>query len=91
VIYASFSEYGVQFSYYWDKETGVMLEASTTSGDTTATGKVTETNIWEATTKRMPWWLWVIIAVAIAVVAFTVYRLKRRKTPLDPTLPLEGS
>jgi hypothetical protein len=46
VVYASFSEYGVQLTYYWDKETGVMVEASSTSGDLTATAIVTETNMW---------------------------------------------
>ena len=49
VVYASFSQYGSQFTYYWDKLIGVMVEASTTSGDMTGTCKATETNMWGAT------------------------------------------
>jgi hypothetical protein len=76
VVYASFSEYGVQLTYYWDKQTGVMVEASTTSEDVTATGKTIETNMWEVAT----WWRWTIMAVAIAAVAFALYCLKKGKT-----------
>ncbi|MBE0431014.1 MAG: hypothetical protein IBX67_04210 [Dehalococcoidia bacterium] len=47
VVYAGFSQYGVELTYYWDKLTGVMVEASTTHGDMTATAKATETNMWE--------------------------------------------
>jgi hypothetical protein len=91
VIYASISQYGAQLTYYWDKLTGVVVEASTTSAGTAATAKVTETNMWEATTVRMPWWLWIIVAVAAVAVAFAVYRLKKRKTPTAPTLPTEST
>jgi hypothetical protein len=98
VVYASFSqsvppESEVQLSYYWDKETGVMVEASTIWENVTATGKVTETNMWEAGTPAggMPWWLWVIIAVAIAGAAFAVYRLRKRKTSTAPAPPSEGN
>jgi len=48
VVYTSFSQYGTQLTYYWDKETGVMVEASVVSGGVTATGKATETNMWQA-------------------------------------------
>jgi parallel beta-helix repeat protein len=48
VVYASFSQYGTQLTYYWDKQTGVMVEASVTSGDMTGTAKATETNMWQA-------------------------------------------
>jgi len=46
VVYASFSQYGVQLTYYWDKETGAMVEASSTSADLTATARATDTNMW---------------------------------------------
>jgi hypothetical protein len=45
-IYTSFSQYGIQLTYYWDKQTGVLVEASSTSADVTATAIVTETNLW---------------------------------------------
>ena len=90
VVHASFSQSvppqdEVQLTYYWDKLTGVMVEASTTSADITATAKATETNMWEVATIWMQWWLWAIIAVAIIVVSFALYRLKKGKTPTAPT------
>jgi hypothetical protein len=91
VVYASLSQNETHLTYYWDKSTGIMVEASTTSGNVTMTVKAIETNMWETTTTRLPWWVWVIVAVAIVAVAFTVYRLRKRKTPTTPTPPTEGS
>jgi len=50
VVYASFSQAGTQLTYYWDKQTGVLVEASTISGNITATVRATETNMWQALT-----------------------------------------
>ncbi|MFZ0966404.1 MAG: dockerin type I domain-containing protein [Candidatus Bathyarchaeia archaeon] len=49
VVYASFSQYGTQLTYYWDKQTGVMVEASAVYPqlNMTATGRATETNMWQ--------------------------------------------
>lgn len=98
VVYASISQSipfqgEVQLSYYWDKLTGVLVGASTTYSGMTVTGKATETNMWEAGPPAVgiPWWLWVIIAVAIGAAAFAVYRLKKKKTPTTSTPPTEGS
>ena len=48
VVYARFLQYGIYLTYYWDKLTGVMVEASVVSGDITGTAKATETNMWPA-------------------------------------------
>jgi len=82
VVYASISQSGAQLTYYWDKLTGVVVEASTGYAGTTATAKATETNMWEATTVRMPWWPWIIVAaVAVGLVIFFVRR--RGRGPAD--------
>ena len=98
VVYASLSQSvpyqdAVQLTYYWDKQTGVMVEASTIWGDVTVTCKATETNMLEADSPAVgvQWWLWVIIAVAVAAVAFVVYRLRKRKTSTAPAPPSEGN
>ena len=98
VVYASLSqsvppESEVQLSYYWDKETGVMVEASTIWGDVTIMCKVTETNMLEADSPDVgvQWWLWVIIAAIIVAVAFAVYRLRKRKMSTAPARLPEGS
>jgi hypothetical protein len=85
VVYTSFSQYVAQFTYYWDKPTGVLVEASiiyTDYTDITATAKAIETNMWEATTVGMPWWPWIIVAVAaVGLVIFFVRR--RGRVPAD--------
>jgi len=98
VVHWSFSESvpyqgEVQLKNYWDKETGVMVEASATSEDVTITSKAIETNMWEAAppTNGIEWWLWVVVAVAVVAVAFVVYRLKKRKTHAIPTTPPDGN
>jgi hypothetical protein len=98
VVYASFSQSlpyqaDMQLSYYWDKQTGVMVEASTIWGDVTIMCKATETNMLEADSRAvgMQWRLWVIMAVTIAGVAFAVYRLRKRKTHAIPTTPPDGN
>lgn len=48
VVYASFSQAGTQLTYYWDKQTGVLVGASAISGNITATFRATETNMWQA-------------------------------------------
>jgi hypothetical protein len=81
VIYASFSQGGAQQTYYWDKQTGVGVEASYVSGGATLTGKATETNMWEATTVGVPWWVWVIVAVAVVAGGVGVYLRRKRTLP----------
>jgi hypothetical protein len=95
VVYASYSQltpaYEFLFDYYWDKLTGVIMEASITFFKDTATVKVLETNMWEATTIWKQWWFWVLIAAAIVALALAMYRLRKRKTPATPTPPAEGT
>jgi hypothetical protein len=106
VVYADFlghlgGRYGSQpLKYCWDKQTGILVEASATINGVLVTAKATETNMWEAPavdTEAAPfwmqWWFWVIIAVIFVTVAGAVYFLKRRKppTPTAPSLPTEGT
>jgi len=75
VVYANFWPTEAKVAYYWDKPTGVILEISSTSPDFTAILKVTQTNMWETTTSRMPWWPWIIVGVvAVGLVIFFVHR-----------------
>jgi len=46
VVYSSFSVYGFPLTYYWDKQTGIMVEGSTTALGITVTLRATETNMW---------------------------------------------
>jgi hypothetical protein len=77
VVCASFSQNETQVTYYWDKLTGVMVEISSTSPSITATARATETNMWGATTVRMPWWPWIIVGVVAA--GLVIFFLRRRR------------
>jgi len=47
VVYASLPQNNMQFTYCWDKQTGIVLEVTLTQGSTSATYKATSTNIWQ--------------------------------------------
>jgi len=92
VVYTSFSQYGTDLTYYWDKQTGVMVEASAISGTITGTAKATETNIWQAAPSGLPIeptvlyaLIVVIIAIVVAVAFFTIR--KKKKTPEEVESP----
>lgn len=84
VVYAGFSQYGTELTYYWDKLTGILVEANVVSGSVTATGKTTETNMWQAGPSGLPIepiYLYIIAASAIIiVVGAAVFMVRRRKT-----------
>jgi parallel beta-helix repeat protein len=82
VVYASISQYGTQLTYYWDKQTGVLVEASGTSDGMTLTAKATETNMWQAAPSGLPIepiYLYILVALAIIVAVGTAAFLVRRK------------
>ena len=86
VVYTGFSQYGTDLTYYWDKQTGVMVEASTTSGTITGTGKATETNIWQAAPSgppsEPPIDLYVLAAMTtIIAVGAAALIIRRKKEP----------
>jgi hypothetical protein len=64
-----------------------MVEASTTSGTMTGTGKATETNMWQAQPTGFPidppvlYALITAVVVIVAALAFLVIR--RRKKPIE--------
>ena len=62
IIYSNFSLNGNQYALYWDKQTGVLVEGTMSSGAMYRTLSVTATNMW---TGALDWWLWALIAIAI--------------------------
>ena len=92
VVYASFSQYGTQLTYYWDKQTGVIVEASTTSGTMTGTGKATETNMWQSARGFPIDQTLIYIAIAVVIVAAAVFLvLRRRRASTEGTTPKRDS
>jgi hypothetical protein len=62
-IYSNFSLNENQYALYWDKQTGVLVEGTMFSGAMYRAVLVTATNMW---TGALGWWLWALIAIAIA-------------------------
>jgi hypothetical protein len=79
----------MQFSYCWDKETGVLVEITLTQGSTSATYKATSTNIWQASSSNpltlpsLPIEMLSIsvsVAAAIAIVATAAIYTKHKRS-----------
>lgn len=85
MVYASFSQYGTQLTYHWDKLTGVMVEASVTLGGMTGTAKATETNMWQAAPSGLPIepiYLYILTTLVIIIaVGATAFITRRKKKP----------
>jgi hypothetical protein len=82
VVYANFSDaLGKTYTLYWDKETGVLTEASHTLGIGSEGVTMSATNMWGA---ELAWLLWisVIAAVALGVLSSRKSLMKRlRRKP----------
>jgi len=86
VVYADYSALGLQYKYFWDKETGVLVESSTIMGGFDFTIKAVETNLWQAGFGGLPLWIVgvVITIVAAATIAFIAFLMKRKQPPTKP-------
>lgn len=79
--------YGSQpLKYYWDKQTGVLVEASATVDGRLVTARATETNMWQAESSGFPidqTYLFIlaaaVTAIAVGSIAFVIRR--KKKTP----------
>ncbi len=72
---------------YWDKETGIFLEETTTTASYTMSFLATETNMWTADSGGFSWQLLGIIAilVAIVIVAIVLVMRKRKTSNTSPS------
>jgi hypothetical protein len=90
VVYTSLSQGETQFTYCWDKQTGVILEITLAQGTSSFTYKATSTNIWQSSsppiilpTLNMPIEMLSIgisVAAAIAIVTTAVIYTKHKKS-----------
>ncbi len=82
VVYASV----LQIEFYWDKATGVALEATQSLADYTQNMKADDTNMWEAQPSGLPidsTAFYVLIVAAIVIVLFVVLLAMRRRKQSD--------
>jgi hypothetical protein len=90
VLYGNFSAYGNQETIYWDKQTAVLVEASSKSGNITSLTVATETNMWPP---ELLYMLLAVIVVIVVVCAVLIVRRRRKRQPskevrtTSPTIP----
>ena len=82
VVYTSFSSVGYQITYYWDKLTGVILEASQSMGDMVMSVKTTETNMWEGQPFDPIFYVLIIAVIAIVIIVL-FFTIRSRKKPTE--------
>ncbi|MGB9676175.1 MAG: hypothetical protein ACPL0C_03200 [Candidatus Bathyarchaeales archaeon] len=89
VVYASLSQGTTQFSYCWDKATGIIVEVTLMEGSASVTYKATSTNIWQGSSANpivlpnLPVEMLSICistAVAIAMVTTAVIYTRHRRS-----------
>jgi len=80
VVYASSSQRETELTYYWDKQTGALVEVRAVSGDVTENFKATETNMWQAeptTPTRGPLIAGVVGVIVVIGIVAAVYMRRR--------------
>ena len=85
VVYTTYSEDNVTGTFYWDKTTGVLVEASQSGVNYTMSVKVSKTNMWQAQPFGLPidpTLFYVLIIVAIVIVATVAFFMIRRRKKL---------
>lgn len=88
VVYSTIYTY----TYYWDQETGILVEQTWGTGAVTSSYKLTETNIWGGgifdTSNPIFWILLIIIIVIVALVllAVVLQSLRKKKVPPGETV-----
>ena len=66
VIYANFTtKQGNNYTFYWDKQTGVLTEGTMVLGTGFTDVLVSDTNMWSP---EVPWWLWIVLWIIIIIV-----------------------
>ena len=66
IIYANFTEQS-QYTFYWDKQTGVLAEGIMVTGNAYKRIWITGTNMWTAESSSWPWATITIIAALVAL------------------------
>jgi hypothetical protein len=72
LVYANFSQSGSLYTFYWDEQTGVLVEGMMSFGTLSKAVLIAETNLWSA---DFVWWPWLIVIIVI-VLSIIVSRKK---------------
>ncbi len=85
VIYANFSQQEYNYTFYWDKQTGILTEGIWTLGGAAVTDVlISETSMWGWIAI---WWIWIAVAIAIALGILTSRKSVMKKLRRKPDVP----
>ncbi len=79
IVYVSLSS-GLNDTYYWDKETGVLTEYISLQNDKTVNIKLASTNLWGQGLSLFDLWPSLIMVVVAAVVVFVAVFMRSKKS-----------
>jgi hypothetical protein len=78
-----------QLTFYWDKQTGVIVEADITSANTTTTLRAVDTNMWQPQLFAIPFdqavAYYLVAAAGILIVLVFAWRRKKKTRNEKPT------
>jgi hypothetical protein len=88
MVYASLQQGDTQVSYYWDKQTGVLLEIKLSQGSAFIAYKATSTNIWQSSSNPLTLptipieilSISISLAAATAIITTAVIYTKRKRS-----------
>lgn len=80
VLSASLAQFGTNSTNYWDKQTGVMVEATSIYSTYSANVAMTETNMWAAGFLGLDWWWMTIIGIIVGIIILAALMFRRRKS-----------
>lgn len=90
VVYANQSSY----TYYWDKQTGMLVEQVSSYGSQTSSITATETNIWSPSisdSSNLLFWITIVAIIVIVIVVLLLivkfFVLRKKKSAMAPALP----
>ena len=79
-VFASNSNSTASLTYYWDEQTGIMLEQNISKDEITTNWKIMDTNIWQTRLNVYPPYQNILYFGAIlAVILASIFFLRRRK------------
>jgi hypothetical protein len=84
LVYANFSNSGSLCTFYWDKQTGVLVEGTMAVGTVFKAVSARATNMW---TGEFVWWPWVIIIIILACGIIVSRKNIAQKLRRKPSVP----
>lgn len=84
LVYANFSQSGSLYTFYWDEQTGVLVEGTMSVGTVFKAVSTRATNMWSV---EFVWWPWVLIIIILACSIIVSRKNISQKLRRKPSVP----